>query len=302
MYITVFTPTYNRADTLIKLYESLCMQSVKCFEWLIVDDGSTDITKDLIDEWCSKNDDFNIKYIKVDNGGKHRAINTGVKLASGEVFFIVDSDDWLIPSALESIGIWFSSLVRHNDFAGVAGLRGYNQDSPIGGWLPEKYIDATALQRKSLKINGDKAEAYFTSVLKRYPFPEIKDEKFITESVVWNRIARDGLKIRWTNEIIYVCNYLDGGLTKSGRRLFVNNPKGYAIAINENIKDCPKISLLPLYMHCKYVRELREKLAFSEMSKLLGVSTWSLIIKYYLFDWIFKARDFIKMVKINAKN
>ena len=99
--ITVFTPTYNRAYILENLYRSLQRQTCKTFEWLVVDDGSADNTKELFERWQQEDNFFPIRYVKQENGGKCRAINQGLKLADGELFFTVDSDDYLTDDALE---------------------------------------------------------------------------------------------------------------------------------------------------------------------------------------------------------
>ena len=110
MKVTVFTPTYNRAYIISELYESLKKQDFTDFEWLVIDDGSEDHTEDLFKQWQNEYNDFPIRYYKVNNGGKHRAINKATELAKGELFFIVDSDDKLVSDALEKIVSWEEGL------------------------------------------------------------------------------------------------------------------------------------------------------------------------------------------------
>ena len=121
--ITVFTPTYNRAYTLGDLYESLMAQSCFDFEWLIVDDGSTDNTEELVKNWLD-NGRFEVRYIKKPNGGKPSAINCGLEHARGEYFWIIDSDDTATPDGVETCIKWMKSLPKDQKFAGVGGLRG----------------------------------------------------------------------------------------------------------------------------------------------------------------------------------
>ena len=104
--ITIFTPTYNRDYIIINLYKSLLIQTLKDFEWLIIDDGSTDNTELLVSSFI-KDNKINIRYIKQQNGGKHRAINKALEEAKGELFFIVDSDDQLVDNAIERILYYF---------------------------------------------------------------------------------------------------------------------------------------------------------------------------------------------------
>ena len=122
--ITIFTPTYNRMSTLPRLYESICKQTDKNFEWLIIDDGSTDETKVLFDSWKKIKTDFPLRYYRVDNGGKARAINKALELAKGKYFFIVDSDDYIPDDCIESLNTWFDEIKNHEKIIGISGIRG----------------------------------------------------------------------------------------------------------------------------------------------------------------------------------
>ena len=121
MKITVFTPTYNRAYIIETLYRSLQRQSFRDFEWLIVDDGSSDNTEEVVARWQLEGNDFPIRYYKKENGGKCRAINYGVDRAQGKLFFNVDSDDYLTDDALEKVAAWVETLPRDGSFCGVVG-------------------------------------------------------------------------------------------------------------------------------------------------------------------------------------
>ncbi|AHV95789.1 glycosyltransferase family 2 protein [Paenibacillus sabinae] len=236
MKITVFTPAYNRGYILPELYRSLQAQTFADFEWLVIDDGSSDRTPELFKAWEREQNPFSIRYFRVENGGKHRAINKGVNLARGELFFIVDSDDRLTPDALESIAKWEEGLQGNSRFCGVAGNRGADSQHVIGTTFEGEYVDATSLERTRLGITGDKAEVFYTKILRNYRFDEIEGEKFLTESTVWDRMAYDGLKLRWFNHTIYICDYLEDGLTRNMKRIFSENPKGTALYIKQQIK------------------------------------------------------------------
>ena len=232
--IAILTPTYNRAYTLFRLYDSLMRQKSKHFIWVIVDDGSTDNTKEVVDKFI--NPDFLIKYIYKKNGGKHTAINLGMKYIDTPYTFIVDSDDFLTENAMELIEQWTNDIEGLSGFAGVAGIRVKNDKvNSIIGQFPDncEYIDCLNSDRKQKKLLGDKAEIYKTELLKQNPFPEYKDEKFIPESVVWNKFALMGLKVRWHKEGIVVCTYLEDGLTYSRKNKshFEKNYRGY-------LEDC----------------------------------------------------------------
>lgn len=235
--VTIFTPVYNRKYIIRQLYDSLKSQTNKNFEWIVIDDGSTDGVFDLLQSWEKSETSFTIKSYRVENGGKHRAINRAVRRACGEAFFIVDSDDFISDDAVEFIEKHFPE-VRGDGFAGIAGLKySIKSKKNVGQTvLFDTFVDATNLERDLYGLQGDKAEVYKTAVLLKYPFPEYAGENFITEAVVWNHIARDGFKIRWYNKPIYYCDYLDDGLTHQGLKLFERNPFGWAKWVSDSDK------------------------------------------------------------------
>ena len=213
--ITVFTPTYNRGYIIAKCYESLKKQTFKNFEWLIYDDGSSDNTKEVVNGFIEEGI-LNIRYYYGKNAGKHVAINRGTDLAKGELFFIVDSDDYLTEASLQLVNDAWDSIEESNKnkYAGVSGRRYLVNKENNEFNFTNKYYDADAIKFNLIDNNiQDKAEVYVTNLLKKYKFPEFEGENFMTEAVVWYKMAEDGYKIRWFNEDIYVCEYLDDGLT-----------------------------------------------------------------------------------------
>lgn len=224
--ITIFTPTYNRAYMIKNLYDSLKSQIFKDFEWLIVDDGSTDNTEELILEFITEKI-INIRYFRQSNGGKHRAINKGVNEANGELFFIVDSDDFLPDDSLEKIALYSAGIINNTHFAGVSGRRAnYSKKREImGSRMTHLIIDSSPIDiRFRHNVTGDLAEVFKTDVLKEFPFPEFEGERFCPEALVWNRIARKYI-IRYFDEPIYFCEYLPDGLTAKIARLRMESPK-----------------------------------------------------------------------------
>lgn len=228
-FFTVFTPTYNRAYILPNLYKSLCSQKCKDFEWLIVDDGSEDDTQSVIQEWIQ--DDakgFTIHYYKKANGGKPRAINYGVSKAAGKYFFMVDSDDHLKDNAIEKMKQWCLEIDGDEYFIGVGAARVYPNDEYIKGVRPlvnkNGYIDATNLERAKYNLDADMCEAYKTEIFKKFPMATWEGEKFAPEQIALNDIALAGYKIRWHEDKIYVCDYLEDGLTKGSFSLEKDNP------------------------------------------------------------------------------
>lgn len=230
--ITVFTPTYNRAYIIENLYKSLQRQTFKDFEWLVIDDGSTDNTEELFASWTNEIS-FPIRYIKQENGGKHRAINRGVKEANGELFFIVDSDDYLREDAVETILEQYNNIRNDNSFAGVCGLKCYADGTKVGGGEDFGILDCTSLEfRYKYKMKGDMAEVLRTDVLREFPFPEIDGEKFCPEAVLFNRIAQK-YKLRYFYENLYVCDYLPDGLTAKITRIRMQSPVASMICYSE---------------------------------------------------------------------
>lgn len=243
LLVTVFTPTYNRKEKLKRLYDSLKAQTYFNFEWVIVDDGSTDDTDEMINLFIKENNLFSIKYLKTENGGKHRAINKGLDIAEGQYFFIVDSDDCLLNNSIEIINEKTKKLP--SDISGIVCLKKYFQGNSVGTTHNQKYIDCLYTERKKYNITGDKAEVIKTSIMKQYRFPEIKGEKFLSEGVVWNRTAYDNLKMRYFNENIYDCEYLENGLTSNIDKILAENSQGYLLYINEmKINNLKKTTIL----------------------------------------------------------
>ena len=221
--ITVFTPIYNRLDLLLRLYNSLRTQTFKDFEWLIVDDGSKDNIKEVVESLIDEGY-LNIKFIQQKNGGKHRAINAGVAIAEGELFFILDSDDILPENALELVAKNFETIKDDFTFAGVSGIDRYHDGNIVGSGLPLKVIDCNSIDiRYKYHVEGDLKEVFRTSVMKEFPFPEIDGERFCPEVLVWNRIAQK-YKLRYFNKVIYQVEYLYGGLTSAIIKNRMNSP------------------------------------------------------------------------------
>lgn len=222
--VTILTPTYNRANLLCNLYNSLVIQDNKKFKWLIIDDGSTDNSRELVSKWVEENK-IEIRYIYKKNGGKHTALNLGFEKVNTELTFIVDSDDVLTNNAIETV-IHDWEKYKSESVSGLSYLRGYTQNDVIGDRFPDSYAEYNPIDIQfRYKISGDKAEVWKTDILKKYRFPVYDGEKFQGENYIWWQIAQEYNMI-YINQIIYVTEYHEGGLTKSGRRLRINCPLG----------------------------------------------------------------------------
>jgi len=223
MLITVLTPTYNRAKLLERLYQSLCQQTYQDFEWIVVNDGSKDNTDEVVQSFLAEKK-INILYIKQENGGKHRAVNRGVKEAHGELLFIADSDDWLLPNSLETVAEMYQDIANDHLFAGVCGLDVYADGTVIGGGMPQDVIDCNAIDIRMIHhVGGDLKEVFKTDVLREIPFPEIEGESFCPEVAVWNRIAKK-YKLRYFNKPIYMVEYQPEGITSNITKARMKSP------------------------------------------------------------------------------
>lgn len=219
-FLTVVTPTYNRATLLSRLYENLCEQTCKDFIWLVIDDGSTDNTKELVGSF--KADNFEIQYVQKENGGKHTALNVAFRIVKTELLFIVDSDDLLVSDAVETIKHdWTEAqtMKTKRKLCGIGYLRGYGEGGYVGDAYSQDYFVGDFIaERYNKGIDGDKAEVWVSECLGQFRFPEYKGEKFISESVAWIWLA-ERYDMLFVNKIIYITEYLQGGLSDNGRRL-----------------------------------------------------------------------------------
>ena len=235
MFITVFTPTYNRAYILPCLYESLCNQTCKDFEWLIIDDGSIDETESLVKSWIDENK-IQIRYFYQENSGKSSAYNRAIEEADSFLFSCVDSDDYLLPNAIESI----NSVWRIQKDKGVIGLivfRLYSDGTPITR-IRNNNLEYSTL-RDAYKKHGMCGDAWLihrTELIKRFHFPVVQGEKFIPEGYLFNKLDQLGVLYVYKTGL-YAGEYLEDGYSKNAARNIFQNYKGYVIHINTRIRE-----------------------------------------------------------------
>lgn len=223
MLVTIATPTYNRAALLPRLYQSLCRQTCTDFEWLVVDDGSTDDTEQTVNNFIREGN-IAIKYLRKANGGKHTAINLAVRKARGQLLFIADSDDWLPPTAIADTIEVYNTIKDDERFGGVCGLDEYADGTIVGSGLTQPVIDASPQEiRGKWNVTGDLKEVFRTDVLREFPFPEIPGEKFCPEVLIWNRLGQK-YKLRYFNKAIYSVEYQPDGLTSCLVRARMKSP------------------------------------------------------------------------------
>ena len=271
--ITVFTPTYNRAYILENLYRSLQRQSYGDFEWLVVDDGSSDGTEALFDRWRREENPFPIRYVRQENGGKCRAINHGLKLARGELFFTVDSDDYLTDDALEKVARWEAELPKYGKFCGIVANRGYAPDYTPNQLFDGAFLDGNAFDMYGV-INGERALVFYTDIHRRYLYPEFPGEKFMTEAVTWNRMAYDGYRIRFFNDIIWIWEYKEDGLTKAGYKVFLDNPQGTGLFFREKAKFFHYSPKTMLGMWYGFTCDAMDRCTDAQIAEYIGMPRW----------------------------
>lgn len=271
--ITVFTPTYNRAYIIENLYRSLQRQSYTDFEWLVIDDGSSDNTEELFESFCREQNPFPIRYVKKENGGKCRAINRGLELAQGELFFTVDSDDYLTDDALEKVVQWEAELPKDQNFCGIIANRGTTPDSTPNTLFDWEYMDGNAFDLYN-GIDGEKALIFYTDIHRRYLYPEFEGERFMTEAVTWNRMAWDGYKIRYYNDIIWIWEYKPDGLTKAGYKVFLDNPQGTALFFREKAVYFDYDLRTKLGMWYGYVCDARHMRTEAQIAEDIAMPGW----------------------------
>lgn len=250
--ITVFTPTYNRKHLLPNLFESLKKQTNKDFVWLVIDDGSSDGTSELFEEWKKQAVGFQIDYVQKKNGGKHTAIEKANEVCSTDYIVCVDSDDYLTENAVEQMYKEIGIIDKMDDVCGVVTRRAKPNGEPFfDKWAPDKTILYFNELYTKYGYETDTCLLFKTSIAKSFHFPIFEDERFVTESVYYNQFLYD-YKMYATNNLYYLAEYMPDGYTAQGMKLFFKNPKGYAYALKQGA-----------YYAIKQKLSLRKKVGYS---------------------------------------
>ena len=225
--LTVFTPAYNRAHTLPRTYNSLKKQDCKDFIWLIVDDGSTDNTAELVKGWQAKENSFEIRYIYKENGGMHTAHNTAYEMIDTELNVCIDSDDKLAIGAVRMIlDKW--QQIKEKRYAGIIALDADFEGSVIGKGFPIGMSETTLSGYYAAGGRGDKKLIYRTDIIKAYPpYPVFDDEKYVSLAYKYRLIDQE-YTLALLNRIVCNVEYQPGGSTNTMWRQYLLNPKGWA--------------------------------------------------------------------------
>ena len=245
--LSIITPTFNRAAYLEHCYRSLESQTSYDFEWILVDDGSTDETPEIVKAFRPER--FPIRFVRKENGGKHTALNAAHPYIQGKYVLILDSDDYLTESAVQTVLDAWKQYEQNPEIGIVTFLKGTDETHPVCE-VVDYGVPVDIMRYPRIRhIRTDCCEVIRSELFKKYPFPEFEGERFLSESVLWDQVSFTH-KCVYQPEVIYLCEYLEGGLTKSGRALRLRNPRGGMLTSNlrmdrkNSLKDRIKNGLL----------------------------------------------------------
>ncbi|WP_025663549.1 glycosyltransferase family 2 protein [Aquimarina megaterium] len=228
--ITVFTPTYNRAYCLHKCYESLIKQSNQDFVWLIIDDGSSDNTKELVTSWINENK-IDIQYHYQKNLGMHGGHNAAYRLIETTLNVCIDSDDFVGEEAIQKILDSWETIKDKPEYAGLVGLDADESGAIIGTKIPEGIKETTMYELYNThKVLGDKKLVYRTEVVKKYPpYPIFEGERFVPLGYLYQLIDQD-YKLLPVNEVFCVVEYMVDGSSMNMLKQYRRHPRGFAFS------------------------------------------------------------------------
>ena len=221
--LSIITPTFNRAAYLEHCYHSLNSQTNHDFEWIIVDDGSTDETREIVKMF--RPEQFTLRFVRKENGGKHTALNAAHPYIQGNYVLILDSDDYLTESAVQTVLDAWKQFEQNKEIGIVTFLKGTDASHPVCE-VAEYGVPVDIMRYHRIRyVRTDCCEVIRTELFKKYPFPEYDGERFLAESALWDQVSFTH-KCVYQPDVIYICEYLEGGLTNSGRAMRLENPRG----------------------------------------------------------------------------
>lgn len=278
--LTIFTPTYNRAGFLPACYQSLLLQTDKSFIWQVVDDGSIDNTRPIIEGFIRQGE-LEIEYIFKPNGGKASAVNASLEKTNTPLWLCLDSDDTLLPEAVRIIADNYPQIKDEPSLCGLFAVRSHANGQPMGGKAIPAGLDAATQGyiRYKKKVPPEYVQAYKTDIVRAFPFPVFAGETFMPESFAQDQIDQK-YRFKILQKPLMVCQYLPNGLTHNYYRLIARNPQSMQAFYSQRIKIIPyllpRIQAALLYNALTHIH----KPAKPMRSFLLGVTAWG---GYYLY-------------------
>lgn len=281
--LTIFTPTHNRAYILPKLYESLCVQTCQDFEWLIVDDGSTDNSKELVDEWMGEGR-IAIRYVYQQNGGKMRAFNKAASLADSELFVCIDSDDQLTTEHVveESLAYWdeHKNDVLDKPIMGMVSLRLHKQRTKE---IPGK-LSHGSLHQICTNYKGETTIFLLTDILRNYPYPSFEGENFITDVYIFDQMDEKYVFL-FHPYFSQQCAYQKDGYTFNYRHLLFKNPRGHREYHAQRIRLKKENWIKSVVCYISMSLFVRDQTLFSKSPNLImTILLYPLGCMKYLYD------------------
>ncbi len=272
--LTVFTPTYNRAHLLPRLYESLCRQSCGDFLWMIIDDGSVDNTKELVQAWRDENK-IQIEYHYKENGGMHTGHNAAYRLIKTELNVCTDSDDYMPDDAIEKIMKEWNNIADKSNIAGIIGLDADKNGEIIGTKIPENLTKGSLMDLyNKYKVKGDKKLVLRTDIVREYPeYPEYEGEKLVPLGILYMMMGKD-YDFVYKNEVYCIVEYQEEGSSHTIFKQYKQSPRGFAYARKIHIKFAHNLKdKLKAYVHLIsssiFANDIR--LAFREVNPFISL-------------------------------
>lgn len=262
--LTILIPTYNRESFLKRLFVSMLNQTDKKFNVLIMDDGSSDRTKELVDNWRNK---LSLEYHYHDNIGKPKTLIEAMQYVKDEYVYLLDSDAILKENAVELINKDIAQFTDNSFFGGLFYCMEYPDGNIIGKKFHNPNVFTTFQEALDFDADGDKAVIIRMKFLQQVEMPIFEDEKFITESVFMNRLSNI-CKCICKNDVIMITDYQEDGLTSNIKNFWKLYPKGYHLFFLERIND----HKLPLK---KYVSSVIALIVFAFRSRIGYINTWT---------------------------
>ncbi|HOZ54954.1 MAG TPA: glycosyltransferase family 2 protein [Clostridia bacterium] len=292
MKLSILTSTYNRGEYLTKLYNSIVENLINdvFFEWIIMDDGSTDNTYQIVSKF-SNTVNFEIKYFYQDNRGKMIAINKLVERSDGDLIVECDSDDFFMKDAFKIIKEEYDKCKSSNDLYAMCFLKLDQNNNNIG---KNTRIDKTTIFDLYFKQeeDGEKALVFFSSIRKKYKHKLEKNEKFITEGRLYHEMDKNYF-IKCINKPIMICEYQNDGYTKNIDKFFLKNPYGYyeyfAEILGREMKNV---------LFCKRMYAIKHYILFSYLTKTYNIKR----IKEYKNKFLYIILLFFGIIKIKISH